>query len=188
MARERKFTKKKLYETTKNTLLQHNYNGFTISKVADELNVSRGNIYKYFDNKEELITEYMLYEMEKFLVELKNINEYHGFHAQFDFLLDVILEDNETHQVRGMVFHVPAINRQVKNNLERLKELHQDMYKYLQDFVNLGRQEGILRDSIPDGLILGFIFQTVDIPNHFNIPEEKWKTSIKEIIRHGMFT
>src|SRR5690625_5975859 len=95
MARERKFSKEGLYETTKETLLDHGYNGFTIGKVAKSLKVSRGTIYKYFDNKEELITEYMVYEMKLFLIELKEINSYQGFQAQFDFLLDIILRDNE---------------------------------------------------------------------------------------------
>jgi AcrR family transcriptional regulator len=188
MARERKFSKEELYETTKDTLLHYGYEGFTFGKAAARLKVSRGTIYKYFDNKEELITAYMLYEMEKFLVALKEIKEYQGFQAQFDFLLDIILQDNETHQVRGMVFNIPAINDNVKANLEQLKELHQDMYRYLQDFVNLGREEQVLKQTIPDSLILAFIFQTVDIPNHFHVPEEEWKTSIKETISHGMFT
>jgi AcrR family transcriptional regulator len=188
MARERKFSKQELYETTKSTLLNHGYDGFTIGKIAALLNVSRGTIYKYFDNKEELITEYMLYEMENFLIELEEINEYQGFRAQFNFLLNIILQDNETHQVRGMVFQIPAISENVKANLEQLKKLHQDMYRHLQDFVDLGKREEILKHTIPDSLVLAFIFQTVDIPNHFNVPEEKWKVSIKEIISHGMFT
>lgn len=188
MARERKFSKQELYETTKSTLLNHGYDGFTIGKIAERLNVSRGTIYTYYDNKEEVITEFMLYEMKSFLVELEEINEYQGFQAQFDFLLDIILRDTETHQVRGMVFQIPAINDNIKANLEQLKELHQDMYRYLQNFVDLGKREGILKHTIPDSLILGFIFQTVDIPNHFNVPEEEWQTAIKEIISHGMFT
>jgi len=188
MARERKFTKEALYEITKSTLLHHGYDGFTIGKAAKQLKVSRGTIYKYFDNKEELITEYMLYEMEKFLVELKEINACQGFQAQFEFLLDIILQDSETHQVRSLVFNIPAVSDKVKTNLKQLKELHQDMYRYLQDFVDLGREEKVLKQTIPDSLILAFIFQTVDIPNHFHVPEEEWKISIKEIIGHGMFT
>lgn len=57
MARERKFTRDDLYETTKYMLLENGYEGFTFSKLAEKLNVSRGAIYKYFNNKDELITD-----------------------------------------------------------------------------------------------------------------------------------
>lgn len=60
------------------------------------------------------------------------------------------------------------------------------MYQHLQGFISLGRQELKLKESLPDPLILGFIFQTIMIPNHFGISHSKWISSIKEMIRHGM--
>ncbi|OZU87404.1 TetR family transcriptional regulator [Virgibacillus indicus] len=188
MARERKFSKELLYSTTRDTLLNHGYDGFTFGKVAERLKVSRGTLYKYFENKEELITDYMVFEMERFLIELQKIDEYEGFQAQFEYLLEIILEDSEIHQIRGIAFEIPAINNKVSANIEQIKALHQDMYRYLQGFVDLGRNENRLKQTIPDSLILGFIFQTVDIPNHFGVPTAKWNASIKEVIRHGMFT
>ncbi|PAV30455.1 TetR family transcriptional regulator [Virgibacillus profundi] len=188
MARERKFSKEMLYITTRDILLSHGYEGFTFGKVAERLNLSRGTIYKYYENKEELISDYMVYEMEKFLIELKKIDEYHGFRAQFEYLLEIILEDSEIHQIRSIAFQIPSTNNKVKGNIEQIKDLHQDMYKYLQNFVDLGRKENLLKRTIPDSLVLGFIFQTVDIPNHFNVPLAKWNASIKEMISHGMLT
>ena len=34
-------------------------------------------------------------------------------------------------------------------------------------FINLGKKDGKLKEDLPDGLILGFIFQTIAIPNHY---------------------
>lgn len=74
MARERKFSKDDLFRNVKHILLQHGYEGFTISLLADMLEVSRGALYKYYVNKNELITQFMIYEMEQFIGELKQIN------------------------------------------------------------------------------------------------------------------
>ena len=187
MVRARKFSKKELYQTTKEILLDHGYDGFTFSKVAKRLDVSRGTIYKYFEKKEELITEYMVYEMEQFIIKLEKVDRIQLFQDQFHYLIDIIFEDSDIHQIRGIAFHIPTVTEGVRKNKEKLEKLHQHMYKYLQQFVKLGRKEKILKQNLPDSLIIGFIFQTIDIPNHFRVPEQEWAASIKEIISHGMF-
>ena len=72
MARERKFSTDDLFQASKQLLLQHGYEGFTFSLLADQFDVCRA-LYKYYENKEELITDFMIYEMGKFLFELKEI-------------------------------------------------------------------------------------------------------------------
>ncbi len=189
MARERKFSTSELFEETKRVLLQNGYEGFTFSILAERMDVSRGTLYKYYENKEELITDYMLHEMDIFLVELKQIENHIGFEAQFDFLIDLIFKSTEIHQLIGVAEQIPKyINEKVKANKEQLEKLHLHMYSLLRNFVILGVEEGKLQPHIPDGLVLGFIFQTISIPNHYRIPQSEWVHSIKEILRHGMFT
>jgi TetR/AcrR family transcriptional regulator, repressor of fatR-cypB operon len=189
MARERKFSTDELFKTTKQLLLDVSYEAFTFSLLAERLHVARGTLYKYHENKDELITEFMVYEMQEFLIELKQIETIRGFEPQFDFLLSLIFNHSEVTQIRGMVHQIPKeSNEKVKENLNQLEKLHLEMYKALQTFVDLGREERILKQAIPDALILGFIFQTIAIPNHFGVPHEQWVESIKHIIGHGMFT
>lgn len=188
MARERKFSIEELYQTTKELLLLHGYEGFTFSLLAERLDVSRGTLYKYYENKEELITDYMLDEMDKFLLKLQKIEQYEGFQLQFNKLIELIFEHSEIHQIIIIALQIPAnATKKVKLNKAKLDVLHLDMYKHLQGFIHLGREEKKLKAHIPDGLILGFIFQTIAIPNHFGIPHTEWVKSIKEIISHGMF-
>ncbi|WNS77655.1 TetR/AcrR family transcriptional regulator [Bacillus sp. DTU_2020_1000418_1_SI_GHA_SEK_038] len=189
LARERKFSIDELYRTTKELLLLHGYEGFTISLLADRLDISRGTLYKYYENKEELITDYMLDELERFLLKLQKINEFDGFESQFNALFELIFEHSEIYQIITIALQIPAkISKKVTLNKAKLDVQHLDMYKHLQNFIALGRSENILKSQIPDGLILGFIFQTIAIPNHTRVPEEEWNSSIKEIICHGMFT
>ncbi|WP_373894916.1 TetR/AcrR family transcriptional regulator [Virgibacillus sp. CBA3643] len=189
MARERKFTKKKLYQTTKEALLEYSYAGFTFRIVAERLHIARGTLYKYYENKDELITDYMVEEMNHFLNELHKINTYKNFEDQFDYLLYIIFKDREIHQIREMTYQIPTeINEKVKANKVQLDKQHQTMYATLQHFVQLGKTENLLNPTLPDSLILGFIFQTIDIPNHASIPYSQWVSSIKTMLTHGIFT
>ncbi|MBY0123703.1 TetR/AcrR family transcriptional regulator [Bacillus sp. S/N-304-OC-R1] len=189
MARERKFSIDELYKTTKELLLLHGYEGFTFSILADRLEVSRGTLYKYYENKEELITDYMLDEMDQFLLKLQKIEWHEGFEGQFNQLIELIFEHADIHKIIIIALQIPAnITEKVKLNKSKLDVMHLDMYKHLQGFINLGREEKKLKPHIADGLILGFIFQTIAIPNHFGIPHSEWVNSIKEIISHGMFS
>ena len=189
MGRERKFTTVDLFQSTKHLLLEIGYEGFTISILAEHLNVARGTIYKYYENKDELITAFMLYEMQNFLTELIQIDKIVRFESKFEFLLTIIFNHHEVQHFLDLTKQISvATNEVVRNNIENLGKLHLEMYRYLQDFVDLGKKKDILKKSIPDGLILGFIFQSIAIPNHFGTPHEEWVDSIKQIISHGMFT
>ncbi|WP_077620452.1 TetR/AcrR family transcriptional regulator [Bacillus sinesaloumensis] len=188
MARERKFTKEELYRVTEELLLTYNYEGFQISLVADHLNVSRGAIYKYYENKEELITEYMLFKMEQFLQELEEINNIIGFQSKFDFLMTIMFKNPELYQLIEIGKSVPIhINVKVKEGIEKLDGYRIEMYEYAHSFIEAGKSEKLLNPKIPDSVMLGYIFQSVVIPNHFNIPHDVWVQSIKDLICHGIF-
>ncbi|HLO12553.1 MAG TPA: TetR/AcrR family transcriptional regulator [Pseudoneobacillus sp.] len=188
MVRERKFSTESLFQATKQSLLEHGYEAFTFAILAERLEVSRGTLYKYYDNKEELVTDFMIFEMNLFLHEMKRIKEYKGFVAQFDFLFEEIFKDPTIPKLIEMGIQIPVENNEkVRTNKEKLDILHLDMYQHLQDFINLGRDEGILKRHLPDGLLLAMIFQTINIPNHFGVPRLEWVKSIKEIITTGMF-
>ncbi len=188
LARERKFSTEELFQATESILQQHGYEGFTFSVLAERMDVSRGALYKYYKNKDELITDYMIYEMERFLKELRMIDQQGGFRPQFEFLLNLIFKNIKVHQIIAMSHHIQiSKNEKAKANKAKLDAQHIDMYVYLQGFIQLGKAEGILKEHIPDTLILGYIFQTIAIPNHFGIEATEWIISIKEILMHGLF-
>ncbi|OLS41035.1 TetR/AcrR family transcriptional regulator [Bacillus sp. MRMR6] len=188
MARERKFTTEELFQTVKKILLQHNYEGFTFSLLAEQMEVSRGAIYKYYENKDVLITDFMIYEMEQFLLELKAIEKHSDFEAQFGALMDIIFEKTEIHHlIRAAQQMLLQSNEKEMERKDKLEKLPLEMYKHLEKFITLGKKQGKVKSHIPDGLMLGFILQSIAIPNHFGIPHEEWLTSMKEMISQGMF-
>jgi len=188
MAREGKFTKDDLYKATNHLLLQYGYAGFHFGLLAKKLDISRAALYKYFDNKDELITEYMEFEMQRFMQELEKIKKFPNFEDQLDYLLGVIFKYSKIHQILSMVFQIPKSDHpKVNETLEQLEYKHGKMYTYLNDFIQLGKSEKLLKHEFPNHLILGFIFQTVNIPNHSKLPEQEWKNLMIQFLRHGMF-
>lgn len=188
MARESKFTKRDLYKFTHQLLLQHGYAGFHFGLLAEKLNITRAALYKYFNNKDELITEYMAFEMERFLKDLEKIGEYPRFEDQLDFLLKVILKYSSIHQILSLAFQIPkSKHAKVNQTLQQLEHQHEKMYALLNGFIQLGKKEKILKPELPDHLLLGFIFNTVNIPNRSQLPEEAWTNLIKEFLCYGMF-
>lgn len=186
MGRERKFNTVELFHEAKHLLLLHGYDGFTFSLLADRMEISRAALYKYYENKEELITDFMIYEMEEFLHDLKEIEKLKAFEEQFEFLIDLIFKKTDLHELIKAAQQV--IERmEASINKGKLEKLPLEMYKFLHNFILQGKKEGKLKQHIPDGLIIGFILQTVAIPNHFGIPKAEWIKSIKEIISQGMF-
>lgn len=189
MARERKFSNEELFQLVKKILLQHGYEGFHFGLLAEQLDISRGALYKYYENKDELITDFMLYEMKSFIGDLAQIENQGDFEAQFNFLMDLIFDKSEVHQLITVVQQMgSSSNEKAKENKEQLEKLPLEMYRYLQNFISFGKKEGKLKEHIPDSVMLGFIFQSIAIPNHFGISRSVWVNSIKEIISKGMFT
>jgi TetR/AcrR family transcriptional regulator, repressor of fatR-cypB operon len=188
MARERKFSREELYLETKELLLHHGYEGYTFTLLANQLDISRAAIYKYYDNKEELLSEYMLYELTNFLNELKKVSREKTFSDQFHALFEFIFADMSLYRLRDIGLQIPKANKKVADNKQKISKIIAELYTSLQHFIDLGRSEKKLRDDIPNSLIIGMIFQTVNIPNTEKIPHEDWVKKIKDVICHGIFT
>ena len=177
-----------MFQYTKEILLRHGYAGFHFGLLAEKLNITREALYKYFKNKDDLITEFMVAEMEIFLTALQKINEFPTFTEGLDYLLSTISQYNKIHQILNLAFNIQNhTNERVGNNLKKLNQYHMAMYKKLNAFIQLGKDDHVLKQNIPNDIILGFIFHTVSIPNHQNISESEWLKAIKELICHGIY-
>ncbi|WP_455661055.1 TetR/AcrR family transcriptional regulator [Pradoshia sp.] len=188
MARVRKFSSSEIFSETKKLLLSNGYNGFTIRLLADALDVSRAAIYKYYTNKDELIMDFMIHEMSILIGDLKEIDQTARFEVQMDNLLACIFKMKNLHEILGIASIISdSGNGQVARKKERLEELHKSMYRPMERMIALGKDEGVLSDHLPDALILGFIFQSIAIPNHMNLPEKDFRKLIIEMICTGIY-
>lgn len=128
---------------------------------------------------------YMIDEMNRFLVKLNEMETRQGFFAQFEFLLHLLFENENIDQLMEIGQQISASTNKVKEKKEELSQLHLMIYGRLQQLIQLGRKEQVLKEEIPDELILGFIFNSVAIPRG-EVPWDQWVKSIEEIIFYGM--
>lgn len=188
VARERKFTDDELFKATKSLLIEEGYDAFTFSKLASIMKVSRGSIYKYYENKDELISEFLMYEMNRFLKGFNELDKSGDFQTQFYLVIDFIFQHSEIHQILEIINQIPKkSSNRVSSNQTQLNTYHTDMYKQFQSLIEQGKKERVIKSHLSDAIILGMTFQTIAIPNHFGIPQDEWVASIREILSEGMF-
>ncbi|WP_277584971.1 TetR/AcrR family transcriptional regulator [Psychrobacillus antarcticus] len=188
MARERKFTDDELFKATKLLLIKDGYDSFTFSKLASVMEVSRGSIYKYYENKDNLISEFLVYEMNRFNLSFSGLDKSGDFQTQFSLVIDFIFKHSEIHQILEIINQIPKkSSHRDQSNQTKLNTYYIDMYKQFQGLIEQGKKEQVIKSHLSDAIILGMIFQTIAIPNHFGIPNDEWIASIREILSEGMF-
>lgn len=110
--------------------------------IADELNISVGNLYYYFKNKEEIVIELFLRYLEKVFKNVTNLN----YEKDEMFLLKEFLLDNLEIEIEYMFFHLELnllvisfskfkqiMQTQLKSEIELITQLikHQIKYGYI---------------------------------------------------------
>ncbi|WP_431027901.1 TetR/AcrR family transcriptional regulator [Lysinibacillus sp. LZ02] len=188
MARERKFSTTEIFRETERLLLTVGYEGYNISLLAEALNVSRAAIYKYYTNKEELVVDFMLEHIQQMIVQFAAVDNEQAFEHQLDEVLDIILASKDLHHIFSMAHVIePKGKQEIVDKMEHLSRLHQEMYVPLQAMINKGKEAGIVDNTIPNSLIIAFIFQSIDLPNHMNVPDEVFLPALKKLVKTGIY-
>ncbi|MFF5995301.1 TetR/AcrR family transcriptional regulator [Lysinibacillus sp. KU-BSD001] len=188
MARERKFSTTEIFRETERLLLTVGYEGYNISLLAEALNVSRAAIYKYYTNKEELVVDFMLEHIQQMIQQFAAVDHEQAFEHQLDEVLDIILASKDLHRIFSMAHVIePKGKQEIVDKMEHLSRLHQDMYAPLQAMVNKGKEEGVVDDTIPNALIIAFVFQSIDLPNYMNVPDEVFLPALKKLVKTGIY-
>lgn len=187
MGRNKKFSLAEMFDATEQLLLTVGYEGFTVGLVAEQLNVSRAAIYKYYTNKEALIADFMLERMTAFMAEIEQIPQQQKFHVQMDYLLGVIFRSKDLHHMLSYAHAIHAKDDTViLEKLQKLNDMHRSMYGPMRAMIEQGKAEGLLKTHLSNDIILAFIFQSISIPNHTQLEEKEFLNSVKEMIFSGI--
>lgn len=186
VGRDKKFSRIELWDATRELILEVGYIGFTFSLLAEKLNISRAAIYKQFQKKENLIIDYMVDEMVNTVELLQSIDASGDFESQFDDLIRKIYLKKDVHQVLGFATSIPAVTEHVKEQKQKLMGMHRDMYAPLVRIIEQGKSEGKIDKQRSSALLLGFIFQTIDVPNFEGLSPEQLIIEMKKFILFGL--
>lgn len=186
MGRDKKFSEQDLWRNTHQLLLSAGYQGFTISLLAQSLGVSRTAIYKQYPNKEELIMDFMLWEMKHSIDHLSNIDFTQSFEQQLDDLLIQMFDFRDLHQMLGLATQIEDVSPVVVQKKQLLNSMHGDLYVPIQQVIKKGKEEGMIAENRNEFLLIGFIFQLIDMPNRLNLPKDQFLQELKMLILHGI--
>lgn len=189
MAREKKFSKNDIYLQTHNLLIKEGYEKFSFSLLAKSLKVSRAAIYKYYTNKDELISDYLVGQMKQMMEEFNQINWSLDYTDQFNQLFELIFKYREVHLISNDLPHDKMVISTEKQKQKEIisGEVHEHFFNYIQQFIQTGKTKGYIKKEIPDSLIVGIIFHSINIPDHSNLNSTERAYFIKMIIKNGIF-
>lgn len=186
MGRDKKFSRIELWDATRELILEVGYVGFTFSLLAEKLNISRAAIYKQFQKKENLLIDYMVDEMEYSIELLQTIDASVDFESQLDDLLIKMYSMKDIHMALGFATSIPEITEHVKEQKQKLSTMHRDLYAPLVRIIDKGKSEGKIEQERSSFLLLGFIFQTIDVPNFGKLTSEQLIKEMKSFILYGL--
>lgn len=186
MGREKKFSRLELWDATRTLILEVGYLGFTFSLLANRLDVSRAAIYKQFPNKEELIMDFMVDEMEYSIKLLQSINLSQSFDEQIEDLLIKMYSMKDVHQALSLASVIPVTSDKVREQKQKLSMMHRDLYAPLVSIIECGKKEGKIAPHRSSAILLGFVFQAIEVPNFERLSEEQLIKEIKQFILYGI--
>lgn len=186
MGRAKKFTDAQLWEATKELLLEVGYDAFTVSLLAEKLNVSRAVIYKYYPNKEELVIQFMVEKMHESVTILTGIDEAQSFRQMFGDTLTRIFHMRDLHHVLGFAAKVATVSELVGQKKDELSAMHHNLYKPLLCLIAKGKEEQIIAEEMDPFVLLSFIFSVINMQNHTNMPEQQFLQQIEQLLLYGI--
>ncbi|MFF2591149.1 TetR/AcrR family transcriptional regulator [Peribacillus butanolivorans] len=176
-----------LFLCTKKLIIQTGYEGFTIGQLATQLDVTRSAIYKYYQNKDELLLDFMVEEMKNTLASFSSLSESLPFLEKINLLLQKIFTHKDLHLILGIQDVIPTKgDPQLEAKKNHLSLMHRELYKPLIHVVQQGKIEGFIEMDMPNELLLGFIFQSISIPNHSGMNAEQVLIYTKKLILNGI--
>ena len=189
MVREKKFSTEDIYLQTHDLLIKEGYEKFSFSLLANSLAVSRAAIYKYYTNKDELISDYLVGQMKQMMEEFHQINWSLDYSDRFDQLFELIFKYREAHLISNALPHDKMIISTEKQKQKETVsgEVHGQFFNYIQQFIQTGKTNGHIKKEIPDSLIVGIIFHSINIPDRSNLSSQERAYFIKMIIKNGVF-
>ncbi|HCN59263.1 MAG TPA: TetR/AcrR family transcriptional regulator [Exiguobacterium sp.] len=173
MGRKHSFTETELFTLTKELVLQHGYDGFTLKLLSSHLPGARSTIYQYFPNKEELVSACMARVISDVLTKTREIDETVPETAIKE-LLNVYLDESHLHQLIGDASKILVKSETVAAHLKFIDEAHLLLKDQLTRIFEQAQEEGVLRRDIPLPVLAGTFFNLINTPNMLHYPAEQW--------------
>lgn len=140
-----------IYEAALSLVYESNdFSSIKVADIADRANIGKGTVYEYFQSKEQVIGEALLYMWERaleafalFLEENKGFKEaFYGFLRNFKMQLGKNRQIYKMMTINPDSFYVPAAIKVFKSRFEEMQEKY---FSLLEKLVARSVSEGIIK-------------------------------------------
>ncbi len=187
MARKKTFTQTELFQATHELMLAVGYDNFSFQLLANELDITRTALYKYYGNKTDLLRDYLNHQMEDIVEQLSTALWPSDYQEKLSHLIDLILDFTETHRISNMV-RDQKWNQVADDSpeVQRSKELHSQFFSFIYGMIEEGQNSGFLDATIPPLVIVETIFHSIMLPNHAKLNPEERAYYLKKMLFNGI--
>jgi AcrR family transcriptional regulator len=149
----KRFRTEGILEATRRVISSYGFEGITLERVAEEAGISKGTIYLYFENKEELLISTIEYGLDRLIERLeKCIDEEVDILKKVKNIISTKLSYIESHRefVRAFIAEMYGqILVSDEDKVMRIKNKRDYLYKILTDVIKSGIDSGIFRNIDP---------------------------------------
>lgn len=183
MGRAKTIDELQLFQETEKIILESGYAGFHFKALSERLGVARSTIYNYYSKKEELITAFMVHQLQQVVDHMDGIIEepdplwklirLFGKYVNIHQMMQVMpyIDKNATEQVQKSVKEMFALFQEMRGKITKILEQEQQMER--------------VRKDIPVETLVGYVMASVRIP-YRHTSNEAWAKEVYQLVRDGL--
>ncbi|WP_319467983.1 TetR/AcrR family transcriptional regulator [uncultured Trichococcus sp.] len=187
MARKKTFTQEELYQATHDLMLEVGYDTFSFQMLSNKLDISRTALYKYYSNKNDLLQDYLNYQLEKVVERLDATEWPSEYPEKLSELMNLVFDYADTHAISAMVPDQQWTKENADDpDIQRSKELHARFFGFIQVMIEEGQRDGFLNQEIPLLVMIEAIFHSINLPNRAGLSTEQRAYFVKKMLFEGI--
>lgn len=127
----------------------------TMDDIAREMSISKKTLYKYFANKEELVTRAVVKMFEEISGNMTQLLEHKGNAIDMLFSMDEVICSTIERHDPSMQFQLERYYPEVSAMLEGLKK--ETVFKMMENNISRGKKEGLFREEL-DAQVVTYLY------------------------------
>jgi len=174
---QKEATRKKIMEVSLDLFSRQGYEAVSMAKIAKGVEISKGNLYNYFESKEQMLSEIVLNAVEEIYSDFDSNHDGEISHAEFlKFIDDVFDNMQENRKFWKLMFSLLLQPHLLEIIQEQLSALSNDVFGLFYTYFNKQKPEDPMTEMIFFSSVLkGAMMQYVFAPEVVEVDKLKHK-------------
>ncbi|MDA3910260.1 MAG: TetR/AcrR family transcriptional regulator [Bacteroidales bacterium] len=178
--KQKEATRKKIMEVSLDLFSRQGYEAVSMAKVAKGVEISKGNLYNYFESKEQMLSEIVLNAVEEIYRDFDSNHDGEISHEEFlKFIDDVFVNMQQNRKFWKLVFSLLLQPNMLEIVEEKLSGLSKDIFGLFYTYFNKENPKDPVTEMVFfSSLLKGTMMQYVFAPESFDIDKLKHKIKL----------